>query len=64
MSNPQRERGGTAVLVVALASLLLGGGAAYAAVQVVAAQAPNDTAAVETGPQQTIAPTVLIPYGG
>lgn len=52
-------------MVVVLLSAVLGTGAATAAVvAVVSSSAPNDGAAVKTGPAQIVAPTEVIPYGG
>lgn len=51
--------------VIAVLSILVGGGVAAAAVSaVVASAAPNDTQAVQTGPSATVAPSAVIKYGG
>ena len=52
-------------IVVGVLSVLLGAGAAVAAVTaVVASSAPNDSNAVQTGPQRIVDPGQVIPYGG
>ncbi len=51
-------------LVIALLSVLLGGGAAtVAASSVVNSNAPDDTVAVKTGPKTTVEPSAVITYG-
>lgn len=60
------ERGEiSSAVVVTLLSLVLGGGAATAAlVTVVNMQGPGDSAAVQTGQKDLVDPAQVIPYGG
>lgn len=62
----RNERGEVrSAVAVTLLSIVLGGGAATAAVlAVVNTQAPDDTAAVQNGEQDLIDPATVIPYGG
>lgn len=64
MSNQSRDRGVSGVAIAVL-SLVLGAGAASAAVvAVVASAAPDDTKAVQTGPAKPLDPNAVIHYGG
>ena len=62
----RNERGEVrSAVAVTLLSIVLGGGAATAAVlAVVNTQAPDDTAAVQNGLQDLVDPATVIPYGG
>ena len=65
MSNQSRERGAVNGVAITVLSLVLGAGAAGAAVAaVVSAVAPDDTKAVQTGPADIVEPTAIIHYGG
>lgn len=65
MSNQSRERGAVNGVAIAVLSLILGAGAATAAVAaVVASVAPDDTEAVQTGPADIVEPGAIIHYGG
>ncbi len=65
MSKHKRDRGEVSTAVVVLLSLLLGTGAAAAAVVgVVNSAAPNDSRAVETGPAEVLPAESLLDYGG
>ena len=59
------DRGAVSGLLIGLACVLLGTGAAAVAVTaVVTASGPNDSGAVLNGPQQPVSPTEIIRYGG
>ncbi|HET8766172.1 hypothetical protein RKE38_19050 [Phycicoccus sp. M110.8] len=60
------ERGEiSSALAVTLLSIVIGGGAATAAVvTVVSTQGPQDSVAVQNGRQNPVDPSTLIPYGG
>jgi hypothetical protein len=62
----QPERGAVAItLIVVVLSALAGGGVAWGAINaVVSSTAPNDSSAVQNGPQQPVDPTQVIRYGG
>ena len=61
----RRDRGAVSGLLIALACVLLGSGAAAVAVTaVVTASGPNDSGAVLNGPQEPVSPTEIIRYGG
>ena len=62
----RNERGEmSSAVAVTLLSIVLGGGAATAAVlTVLNTQAPDDTAAVQNGQQDLVDPATVIPYGG
>lgn len=62
----RNERGeASSAIAVTLLSIVLGGGAATAAVlTVVNTQAPDDTAAVQNGEQDLVDPATVIAYGG
>ena len=61
----RRDRGAVSGLLIVLACVLLGNGAAAVAVTaVVTATGPNDSGAVLNGPQQPVSPTEIIRYGG
>lgn len=61
----RRDRGAVSGLLIALACVLLGTGAAAVAVTaVVTASGPDDSGAVLNGPQQPVSPTEIIRYGG
>ena len=61
----RRDRGAVSGLLIGLACVLLGTGAAAVAVTaVVTASGPNDSGAVLNGPQQPVSPTEIIRYGG
>jgi hypothetical protein len=62
----QPERGAVAItFIVVVLSALVGGGVAWGAISaVVSSTAPNDTSAVQNGPQQPVDPTQVIRYGG
>ena len=65
MIKGRHDRGAVSGLVVGVICVLLGGGAAAAAVTAVVTSAgPNDSRAVETGPQQPVQPGAIIHYGG
>lgn len=52
-------------VVIALLSVLIGAGVAFAAVSaVVKSSAPNDSQAVQTGPSVLLSPSEVIKYGG
>lgn len=52
-------------MAIAVLSLVLGVGAAGAAVAaVVSSVAPDDTKAVQTGPADVVDPSAIIHYGG
>jgi hypothetical protein len=61
----RRDRGAVSGLLIGLACVLLGTGAAAVAVTaVVTATGPDDSGAVLNGPQQPVSPTEIIRYGG
>ena len=65
MSNQPVGRKGAAAVLIALLSVLVGGGIAFAAVSaVVSSSAPDDKTAVELAPETTIEPSEIINYGG
>jgi hypothetical protein len=65
VSNQPRRDSRLSALVIAVVSILAGAGLAAAAVSaVVSSSAPNDTTAVQTGPEQLVDPGQLIQYGG
>ena len=65
MIKGRRDTGVVSGLVVGVICIVLGGGAAAAAVTAVVTSAgPNDSRAVETGPQQPLDPSAIIHYGG
>lgn len=67
MQLPRRADDGFVLptLVIALLSLVLGGGAAVVAVDaVVSSYGSNDKVAVQTGPKDVIDPGTVIGYGG
>lgn len=67
MPLPRRSDAGFTMptLAIALLSLVLGGGAAFAAVSsVVASYGSDDAAAVRTGPKDVLDPEQIITYGG
>ena len=67
MSLPRPSDAGFAMptLAIALLSLVLGGGAAFAAVSsVVSSYGSDDQAAVQTGPKDVLDPGKVITYGG
>lgn len=60
MANQNRVSG----WLIGVVSVLLGAGAAVAAVIAVLSMArPDDSRAVQTGPASVVAPTQVIPYG-
>jgi len=67
MLLPRRSDAGfaTPMLAIALLSLVLGGGAAFAAVSsVVSSYGSDDQAAVKTGPKDVVDPQRIFTYGG
>lgn len=67
MLLPRRSDAGsaTSMLAIALLSLVLGGGAAVAALSsVVSSYGSDDQAAVKTGPKDILDPQRVITYGG
>lgn len=67
MPLPRRDDAGFVVpkLAIGLLSLLLGGGAAIAAVSaVISSYGSDDQAAIQTGPKDVLDPAAVITYGG
>lgn len=65
MSNQPPRGSRLSALLVAVVSLLAGAGLAAVAVNaVISASAPNDSSAVQSGPEQLVDPGRLIQYGG
>lgn len=64
MSNQSRDPGAVNSVAIALLSLVLGMGAAGAAVAAVLSAAPDDASAVQTGPSEQVDPGTIINYGG
>lgn len=65
MSNQPRSGGRLSAVLIAVASLVVGGGVAVAAVNaVVSSSAPDDSSAVKLGPQELVQPSEIINYGG
>ena len=64
-SSGRPDRGAVSGLLIGLACVVLGGGAAAVAlIAVVTATGPDDSGAVLNGPQQPVSPTEIIRYGG
>lgn len=65
MSMQRRDRGAVPQIAIALLSLVLGMGAAAAAVTaVLSSTAPDDSRAVQTGPTELLGPAAVLNYGG